>query len=87
MIIKIIIIILIFFIFIHYKQFNKKNEEINIIQLNEFNKTEYDNSNKLKQPIILFDFLKELISYNLLSFNSLKDMNNIQILVNNKKLI
>ena len=56
MIIKIIIIILLFFIYIHYKQFNKKNEEINIIQLNEFDKIEYDNSIKLKQPIILYDF-------------------------------
>tara|TARA_B100001094_G_scaffold293595_1_gene313568 strand:- start:4454 stop:5251 length:798 start_codon:yes stop_codon:yes gene_type:complete len=86
MIIKIIIIILLILTFIHYKHYNKKNNEINIIQINEFDKTIYENSIKLKQPIILFDFLQELRSYNELSFNSLKDINNINILINNKEI-
>ena len=81
MILKIIILIIILIIYIHYKIFNKNNNKIEIIQLNEFNKQDYEKIINLKQPIVLYDFLKNTNSYNELSFDSLKDINNMKIIL------
>ena len=86
MIIKLITIIILIFLIFHYKIFNKKNNKIEVYQLNEFDKQSYEKSINSKQPIILYNFLNELISFNKLSFDSLKDMDNMKIIVNNKEI-
>jgi len=84
MMIKIIVIIIVFILFIHYKNYNKYNKNIEIIQLNIFNKKEYEKILNLKQPIILYDFLSYTDSFNELSFDSLRDINNMKIILNDK---
>lgn len=86
MIFKILIIIILIILLIHYKSFKKINKDINIIQFNEFNKNAYEKSISLKQPIILYDFLLELNSFNELSFESLKDIDNLKIIVNKNEI-
>lgn len=87
MILKIIIFIVLIIILIHYKNYNKSNTDIEIIQLNIFNKEEYDKILNIKQPIILYDFLKDKDSFNELSFDSLKDIDNMKIILNNNSEI
>ena len=86
MIIKIIIIPIIVILLLHYKNYSIKNDDIEIIQINEFDKNIYEKSLKLKQPIVLYDFLNNLVSFNLLSFDSLKDLDNMSILISDKEV-
>ena len=75
MILRIIIIILIIIIIFHYKKFKNNNDKIEVVQINVFDKNNYEQMISKKQPIILYNYLLDLLSFQYISLYSLKELN------------